>query len=74
MTQADVEQAFLDPFAMVEGNVYRKGEMRFRMMGQIADGRFISVVFVIRGGEIRTVTAHPVKGKRLAVYVAGRSR
>lgn len=74
MTRLDVEEAFLDPFALLEGNVSRKGEVRFRMLGQIADGRVISIVFVIRTGEIRAVTAHPVKGRRLLRYMAGRLR
>jgi uncharacterized DUF497 family protein len=74
ITRAEVEQAFLDPSARVEGNAIREGEVRFQMLGETHAGRVLTVIFIIRGGEIRTVTAYPANGGLLARYNAGRLR
>jgi uncharacterized DUF497 family protein len=42
------------------------------MMGETHEGRVLTVVFTIRGGEIRPITAYSAKGKLLARYNAGR--
>lgn len=74
VSREEVEQAFLDPFARLEDNVRRNGEVRFQMLGQTMEGRVLTVIFVIRNGEIRPVTAYSAKGRLLARYNAGRVR
>lgn len=74
VTSVEVEEAFLDVFARTEGSLRRNGELRFRMLGETREGRVLVVVFSIRQGQIRTVTAHSAKGKLLAQYNAGRLR
>ena len=48
----------------------RKGEQRVLTIGETDHGRLLAVIFTLRGGMIRVVTAHPAKEKMRRVYMA----
>ena len=48
----------------------RKGEQRVLTVGETDHGRLLAVVFTVRGGMIRVVTAHPAKEKARRIYQA----
>jgi uncharacterized DUF497 family protein len=74
VSRDEVEQAFLDDLARLEGSQIVNGEARNQMIGGTKDGRVLAVIFVIRRGEIRPVTAYTAKGRVLARYMAGRTK
>ena len=68
VAREEVEQAFLDPFSILDLYNNDRGERRYRMLAETSDGRVLIVIFAIRKQSIRTVTAFSAKSKLLAKY------
>lgn len=71
---AEVEQTVRDPFCTLESSEERHGEVRYRVIGETAEGRILNVIFEIRRRRIRTVTAYTAPKKKQAEYWARRNR
>jgi uncharacterized protein len=48
----------------------RPGETRFRVFGVTAKGRFVVVVFTLRGKRIRPISAYPMNRSVRRLYAA----
>jgi len=68
----EVEEAFLDPFAIIKEHGIRFGEMRYSMLGRTAEDRLLMIAYTIRRGAIRTVTAYTARRKDRNTFQAGR--
>jgi uncharacterized DUF497 family protein len=44
------------------------GEPRWKLVGKTAKGRYLTVIFTIRKGKIRPVTAHTMHQKERKLY------
>jgi uncharacterized DUF497 family protein len=65
----EVQEAFLDPFQVLKDSFYRRGELRYVMLGETPEGRILNVVFVTRGAAIRPVTAYTAKRRDRFFYL-----
>jgi uncharacterized DUF497 family protein len=68
----EVNQAFFDRRSLHRSEGIRFGERRFTMVGKTEDGRLLFVVYTIRRGAIRTVTAYTASQQDARVYETGR--
>jgi uncharacterized protein len=67
LTQADIEFALeSDPLVLPDPF---PDEQRHRAIGQIDDGRFVFIVFTMRDGKVRPISARPLHAKELKRYV-----
>jgi uncharacterized protein len=57
----EVMEAFLDPYSDRGDTRWERGESRYTMIGETGSGRPLTVVFAIREGCIRPVTAYTPK-------------
>jgi uncharacterized protein len=62
----EFEQAFKHP--RIEEQVIGKGESRVWALGNTDAGRYLTLVYTVRGNKIRAVTAHTTKRKHRRVY------
>ncbi len=72
VTPPEVEVAIADPFCYLESSEKRQGQLRYRATGETADGRILTVVFEVRRGRVRPVTAYTAPKKKQAAYFARR--
>jgi len=64
-------RVFLDPDRLVEvNNRFDYGELRYRVLGQIA-GRIFVVVYTPRGEAFRVISARKANAKEVAPYGHG---
>ena len=64
----EVQEAILDRFCMLESSEVRSGHLRYRATGETVAGRIVTVIFEIRDGSIRTVTAYTAPKKKQIAY------
>ena len=57
VTPFEVEEVFSRPHALMPART-TEGESRWKLFGSTASGRYLVVVFTIRGKLVRTVTAY----------------
>jgi uncharacterized DUF497 family protein len=50
----------------------RSGEVRRSIIGQTPTGRVLRVVYILRGGRVRVVTAHMAKAKERRQFEGGK--
>ena len=74
VTQSEVEEAFLDERSFLKRFDIRQAERRYTMLGMTADGRLLLVVYIIRLGAIRAVTAYTANRKDRETYAAARRK
>jgi uncharacterized DUF497 family protein len=66
VTPAEFEFVVVDTRTVdVDYTVSEGGEDRFRVVGMTQSGRLLSVVYAVRGGKIRAVTAFPASKREL---------
>ena len=73
MRAAEVQEAVMDRFCVLETSETRQGQLRYNVTGEAADGRILTVIFEIRRGAIRPVTAFTAPKKKQATYWARRN-
>jgi len=66
VSREEFEEVFDFPRLQVEQE--RKRESRFWVLGRTAAGRLLTVVYTMREGMIRAVTAHTMKRKNRSLY------
>ena len=59
----EAESVFIDPQHKIAPNKHPGEEARLQIIGLSNKNRFITVIFVVRNGRIRYVTAWPTKRK-----------
>lgn len=64
----DVEGVFCDPLAIHRNDPDAKGEERFVVVGMESAGRVLVVVYTLRGGEIRIISARRATPKEVKHY------
>lgn len=60
-------EAFFD-FPRHEENQVVKGELRTWALGKTLNGRYLTLIYTIRNGRIRPITAHTAKRKDRSFY------
>jgi hypothetical protein len=68
VTPEEVEQAILDPHAIVLEIESTRDEERAKAVGITARGRVLAVVFTLRGEMIRPITAYAPSPRLQALY------
>ena len=68
----EAEQAILDPHAILLEIETSRGEERTKAVGITASGRLLVVVFALRVGAIRPITAYDAGTRLEALYFAYR--
>jgi uncharacterized DUF497 family protein len=71
---SEVKEAFLDNDAIDKPFGVRNGEMRYSMLGRTAAGRLLRVVYVIRKGALRPVTAYTATRRDQRSFESGRRK
>lgn len=64
---AEVEEAVERPHAIIPARDIA-GEKRWKLFGTSAAGRYLVMVFTIRGGRLRPVTAHTMNQRERSIY------
>jgi len=68
---SEVQQVFRDPNRL-EGQAYSvREEQRFATLGQTKAGRILTIIYTIRNGKIRTITAYKATRKEQRRYQEG---
>jgi uncharacterized protein len=73
VTAAEVQKAVMDRFCVLETSEVRQGQLRYNVTGETVDGRILTVIFEIRRGAIRPVTAFTAPKKKQSNYWARRN-
>jgi len=73
LTPAEVEEAFTDPRRQTRTTYAGATERRAALIGATSAGRILYVVFTIRDGSIRVVTAFPARPRHRREYLGGGS-
>jgi len=68
----EVLQALLDAYSKHRTHSVHLGETRYTMLGRTDEGRLLMVVYTIRIGAIRPVTAYTASRKDERVYDSAR--
>jgi hypothetical protein len=69
VTQAECEEVFfLDPLLVYKDAPHSQTEARYYALGQTIAARTMFVVFTIRGGRIRVISARPMSRRERRVY------
>lgn len=69
VTQAEAEQIFLNrPILIIQATKPARAEPRNAALGKTNHGRFLFVVFTIRGSKIRVISARPMSRKEHDIY------
>lgn len=70
----EVEDVFMSEFKLVLGRQYQPDvpEERYCIVGETSKGRVVSVVFCLRDGRVRPVSARPASRKERMIYEKSR--
>jgi uncharacterized protein len=68
VTTQDIETLFSKPLLVINDPHNQTAERRFRAIGQTTDRRFIFVVFTLRNGTIRPISARFMHQKEIRRY------
>ena len=68
----EAQQAIRDPHAIVLVIESESGEDRAKALGRTASGRVLAVVFAVRGGAIRPITAYVAPPHLQSLYLRPR--
>jgi hypothetical protein len=72
-TFVDVQPAFFDPTRRIEADLRRDyGEPRFRLFGRV-DGRLFVIVYTVRPGVVRIISARKANARERARHGHGES-
>ena len=64
-----IEEMFTRPLAIIPDVGHSRTERRFRAIGRAGSGRFVFVVFTLRGGKlIRPISARYMHAKEIRSY------
>lgn len=63
ITPQDCQEVFADPRALWQSAYARGDEPRWAIVGATRVGRIIMVIYTIRMGRFRVVTAYPAAGR-----------
>lgn len=64
----EAEEVFEDPDVRPFDAQNRRGERRFGVFGMTEDGRILVVIYILRSGDIRVVTARDAEPKEKRRY------
>lgn len=68
VTKLEAEEVFFD-FSLVDDDEKHSGdEFRRRLIGKTDDGRILTVVFVVRAGKLRVISARPADRRERSNY------
>ena len=68
---ADAEGMFFDPLAIHQTDPDAEGEERFVAVGMASAGQILVVVYTLRGGDIRLISARRATHREVKNYEAG---
>jgi uncharacterized DUF497 family protein len=69
VTQAEAEQVFFNrPILVADDEGHSDAESRFFLLGLTDSGRFLSVVFTIRGSLVRVISARKMTRRERTHY------
>lgn len=69
VTDEESEEAFFDPRKRVFKDVFHsKGEERYILLGKTKKNRLLYVVFTIRRGKVRIISARDINKKERILY------
>jgi uncharacterized DUF497 family protein len=69
VTQAEAEQVFFNrPIVVADDDVHSDKEARFFLLGLTDSGRYLSVVFTIRGSLVRVISARKMTRRERNQY------
>ena len=69
VTQAEAEQVFFNrPILMADDERHSIEEARYFLLGLTDSGRFLSIVFTVRGSLIRVISARKMTRRERAQY------
>ncbi len=71
VTVPEVEEAILDPEAIMIEEQNAEGENRFKLVGRTLGGRILIAVFALRGDLVRPVTAYQASKRDEESYLKG---
>lgn len=65
----ETEEVFLDDKRLIfKDKLHSGNEERFRIIGKTKHGRILFVVFTIRGGKVRIISARDINRKEVYLY------
>lgn len=68
VTQEEAEEVFYLSPLVDEGAYEKKGEKRYRCLGNTATGRSLAAFFTLRRGLIRNISVRPMRKKEKRIY------
>lgn len=68
VSQTEAEQVFLNRPLIVVGAPFEKGEARQFAFGRTEAGRFLTVVFTVRGSLLRVISVRPMSRRERRGY------
>jgi uncharacterized DUF497 family protein len=69
VSRTETEEVFFNrPIRVAQSNGRSLEEDRFAAFGQTSEGRLLTVVFTIRGDQIRVISARPMARKERRIY------
>ncbi|MDZ7668312.1 MAG: BrnT family toxin [Gammaproteobacteria bacterium] len=68
---SDIEPVFFDPSATTVEDTAARGEQRFITIGRDGFDRVLVVVYTIRDGDVRLISARKASRSELKVYEEG---
>src|SRR3989304_9750659 len=75
VSPAECEQVFFnEPFVIGEDAAHSIDEQRWAVWGRTAEGRALAVVFTLRGGRIRPLSARALNRKEGRRYAEGQAQ
>ena len=65
----EAEELFFDKkHKTFKDKLHSKGEERYRIVGKTKKGRLLFVVFTMRGGKVRIISARDINKKEVYLY------
>ena len=70
----DVESVFYDPKQIIEFDIEKNSEKRFRIIGKTSNGILITIIFIIRLRKVRPITGWRLSNKNKNYKLYEKSR
>ena len=69
VTQAESEEVFFNrPVLLAEDAAHSRRERRYKVLGRTNADRLLSVIFTVRRGLVRVISARPMSRKERSAY------
>lgn len=69
VTRSESEEAFFNqPIVVAEDGKHSRVEPRFALLGRTNGERLLTIIFTIRGTQVRVISARPMSRKERSAY------